>query len=453
MPTGFDADACVIGAGPAGLAVGKALADRGVPFHWYEKGSMVGGLWRIDNDNGAAVAYETLHLNSSRHRTQFPSWPMPDDWPDYPSHRLVATYFQAFAERNGLLSRITFDAEVTAVEPLPGAGRPGAQGWAVIAAGRRRRYRNVIVANGHHAVPSVPDFDGHFTGESFHSSRYREPSVFTGKDVLVIGVGNSGMDISCDAAVLARRVMLATRHGVHVVPKYALGRPFDHWDTRDDAYLPLSVVRAKTELLLRVISGRPQDRGMPTPDHRVLHAHPTASAQLLDRVGHGDIEMKPGIAVLEGDAVRFTDGTVEHVDIVVLATGYRVSLPFLSADVYDPTGNRMPLYQRVVAPERPGLLFVGFVQTVGANVALMEHQAHWVGDLLTGAVVLPSDADMQSWIAKDQQRLATRYVRSERHTMQVDYWPYIRALRLERTRTRRSSSLDALRRRLAGVGA
>jgi len=453
MPTAFDADVCVIGAGPAGLAAGKALADRDVRFDWYEKGSMVGGLWRIDNDNGAAVAYETLHLNSSRHRTQYPSSPMPADWPDYPSHRLVATYFQAFAERHGLMSRITFNAEVSSVEPLLGPGRPGAQGWEVAVDRTRRRYRDIVIANGHHAVPNVPDFDGEFTGESFHSSRYREPSVFAGKDVLVIGVGNSGMDISCDAAVLARRVLLATRHGVHVVPKYALGRPFDHWDTRDDAYLPLPVVRAKTELLLRVVSGRPEARGMPTPDHRVLHAHPTASAQLLDRVGHGDIEMKPGIAAFDGENVRFTDGSVEHVDLVVYATGYQVSLPFLSRDVYDPSGNRMPLYQRVVSPDLTGLYFVGFVQTVGANVALMEYQAQWVGDLLTGAAALPSDDEMRSWISKDQQALARRYVRSERHTMQVDYWPYIRSLRLERTRRGRSSSLRALRRRLAGAGA
>ncbi len=447
----FDADACIVGAGPAGLAAGKALLARGVAVDWFEKGSMVGGLWRIDNDNGAAVAYRTLHLNSSRHRTQYPSYPMPDDWPDYPSHELVAQYFQRFAEDHGLLERITFNAEVTAVEPLPGDGRPGAHGWAVTAQGRTRRYRDVLVANGHHGTPSMPELPGELTGETMHSSQYRDPSVFADRDVLVVGVGNSGMDIACDAANLARSVLLSTRHGVHVIPKYGLGRPIDHWDTRDSAYLPPALVRLKTQALLRLVAGSPESRGLPRPDHRVLEAHPTVSAQLHDRVGHGDVVMKPGIEACEGDKVRFTDGSVEHVDLIVLATGYRVSLPFLDPAVFDPAGNRMPLYRRVLTPDLPGLFFVGFMQTVGANVRLMEEQAQWVADLLAGACVLPDEAAMRTWIVEDQARMAKRYVRSQRHTMQVDYWAYVRAMHEERARRPEETLVDRVRRPLAGL--
>ena len=103
---------------------------------------MVGGLWRIDNDNGGVAAYKTLHLNSSRPLTQYPSYPMPEDWPDYPPHEMIATYFQGFAEDNRLLERITFRTEVTSVEPLAGDGAPGSHGWAVtVAGGQRRTYR------------------------------------------------------------------------------------------------------------------------------------------------------------------------------------------------------------------------------------------------------------------------------------------------------------------------
>ena len=152
----FDAAVCVIGAGPAGLAVGKALTDRAIRFDWFEKGSMVGGLWQIGNDNGQVAAYQTLHLNSSRTQTQFPSYPMPADWPDYPRHTFIARYFEDFARDNGLLERITFRAEVTRVEPLPGDGPPGANGWAVTtSATGTRRYRNLIVANGHHSSPEA----------------------------------------------------------------------------------------------------------------------------------------------------------------------------------------------------------------------------------------------------------------------------------------------------------
>jgi dimethylaniline monooxygenase (N-oxide forming) len=447
-----DIGVCIIGAGPAGLAAGKALADRGIPFDWYEKGSMVGGLWRIDNDNGEVAAYKSLHINSSRVRSQFPSYPMPEAWPDYPSHELVAQYFQRFAEDHGLLDRITFRSEVTAVEPLPGDGEPGAQGWAVTMTRTGiRTYRHVVVANGHHSTPRVPTFPGEFSGESFHARSYVEPSVFTDKDVVVVGVGNSGMDIACDAAKVARTVHLVTRRGVHVLPKYAFGKPIDALGTPLNAYLPFAVERRLYEIVQRLSSGRPEDRGLPRPDHRLLEAHPTVSAELYDRVGHGDIVVKPSIERLDGDKIAFVDGSVEHADLLVYATGYDVSLPFLSPEVYDPAGNAMPLYQRVVAPDRPGLWFVGFIQTVGANIALFEYQGEWVGDLITGAAVLPSDQQMRTWVARDHEAMAKRYVRSERHTMQVDYWRYIRAMKEERARTSNPSLLDRMTAPLAGL--
>jgi dimethylaniline monooxygenase (N-oxide forming) len=431
----FDTQVCVIGAGPAGLAVGKALVDRGIDLRWFEKGSMVGGLWRIDNDNGGSPAYRSLHLNSSRLRTQFTSFPMPDDWPDFPSHELMAGYFQAFAERFGLFDHLTFNTEVTAVEPLPGPGDPGANGWRVRTHdGTEVTCRAVVVANGHHATPRVPTFPGRFDGVSFHAKDYLEPSVFTDRDVLVVGVGNSGMDIACDAATVARRVLLATRHGVHVIPKYAFGRPLDHFATPAAAYLPFPVERALMEATLRLAVGRPEDRGLPKPDHRLLSAHPTVSAELLDRVGHGDVVMKPNVAELEGDKVRFVDSSVEPVDVLVYATGYDVTLPFLAPEVLAAPGNVLDVYLRVVPPRRPGLFLVGFVQTVGANIALMEHQAEWVGDLLTGACELPSVEEMEAWIRDDRRAMAKRYVRSERHTMQVDFWRYIRAVRQARRR-------------------
>ncbi len=432
----FDAQACIIGAGPAGLAAGKALLERGVSVDWFEKGSMVGGLWRIDNDNGSVAAYTTLHLNSSRRTTQYPSHPMPEHWPDYPSHTLMAQYFESFARENDLLRHITFRTEVTSVEPVPGAGTPGEHGW-VVTTNRTgpRTYGSVLVANGHHGTPHLVDFPGNFTGQSFHAHAYRDPTVFIDKDVVVVGVGNSGMDISCDAAKVARSVHLVTRRGVHVLPKYVFGRPIESLASPLNAYLPFPVERGLYEAVLRVTTGRPQDRGLPKPDHRLLHAHPTVSSELYDRVGHGDIVMKPSIESLDGEKVRFVDGTAVHADVLVYATGYDVSLPFLAPQVYDPTGNAMPLYQRVVSPDRHGLYFIGFIQTVGANIALFEHQSQWVGDLVTGACVLPSEQQMRASIQRDQTSMARRYTRSARHTMQVDYWRYIRAMKQERRRT------------------
>lgn len=448
----WDADVCLIGAGASGLAAGKSLAERGIVFDWFEKGSMVGGLWQINNDNGAVAAYKTLHLNSSRKRTEFPSFPMPDQWADYPHHSLIAGYFEDYARHYDLTRRITFNAEVTRVEPLPGDGAPGAHGWAVTtSATGTRHYQNVIVANGHHSRPRVPDFPGVFTGESFHAHDYRDPAVFADKVVVVIGVGNSGMDISCDAAKLAKQVYLVTRRGVHVLPKYAFGRPIDTLGNPLIAYVPLAVERRLYEVIVRASVGRPQDRGLPTPDHRLLGAHPTVSAELYDRVGHGDIVMKPQVASLDGRTITFADGTKVDADVLVYATGYDVALPFFDADVYDPAGNQMPLYQRVLTPQRPGLFFVGFIQTVGANIPLYEYQSEWIGDLLTGEAALPSAKEMSRWIDRDQAEMAKRYTRSERHTMQVDYWRYIRSMKELRARKAQPSLVERVTAPLAGL--
>ncbi len=430
----FDADACVIGAGASGLATAKALVDRGIAFDWFEKGSMVGGLWRIDNDNGGAAAYETLHLNSSRPLTQYPSDPMPEDWPDYPSHEFMARYFQDFADRHRLTGLITFNTPVEGVEPLPGEGRPGEHGWSVTTTNGTKTYEYVFVANGHHSEPRIPDFPGEFTGETFHAHDYLSPEVFEGKDVLVIGVGNSGMDIACDACKLAKGVSVVTRHGVHVLPKYAFGRPIDQFGTPVNAYLPFPVERRIYEVIQRFSNGSPESRGLPKPDHRLLSAHPTVSSEFCDRVGHGDVEMKPGIDRFDGKRVWFEDASSIEVDLLVYATGYGVSLPFFDPDLYDPAGNRMPLYERVLTPELPGLFFIGFVQTVGSNIPLMELQAEWTADLITGDSVLPPEEEMREWIAADQAAMKRRYVRSDRHTMQVDFWRYSQALKRCRQR-------------------
>jgi dimethylaniline monooxygenase (N-oxide forming) len=420
-------DAVIIGAGAAGLAAGKAMIDRGFDIAWFERNEHVGGLWQIANPD--AAAYESLHTNSSKELTQYPSFPMPADWPDYPSHRLMAEYFTDFAEHFGLTERITFGTGVARVDPIADGG------WRVTTdAGDHVDTGNVLIANGHHGVPRIPDFPGTFGGETMHSHDYMSAEVFRGKRVLVIGVGNSGMDIACDASRVAASVDLVTRHGVYVIPKYVLGRPTDHWQWSVTARLPHELERTILAGINRVVVGSPQRRGLPKPDHGFLQAHPTISAELLDRIGHGELVMRPDVDRFDGETVRFVDGARTDIDLVVFATGYQITLPFLDPQLLDPRDNDLRLYQRVVEPDLPGLWFLGFIQTVGAGIALFEHQAEWVGDLLTGACALPSDAAMRDWIERDQQALAKHYVRSKRHTIQVEYWRYVHALQAERRR-------------------
>jgi hypothetical protein len=174
------------------------------------------------------------------------------------------------------------------------------------------------------------------------------------------------------------------------------------------------------------------DYGLPEPDHKLLEAHPTISSDLLLRIGHGDIAVRPNIDSFNGDRVRFTDGTEEQIDVVVYCTGYKVTFPFFDEGFVAAPDNQIPLYRRVVDAEHPGLYFLGLLQPLGAIMPLAEAQSEWVADLLEGNAALPPRAVMSEVIAREDARMAKRYVASKRHTIQVDFHPYLRTIARER---------------------
>ncbi len=433
------APVCVIGAGSSGIAALQVLTARGLEADCFEVGSQVGGNWRYLNDNGMSSAYRSLHINTSRDRMSYAAFPMAADLPTYPSHWQVAAYFDAYVDHFGLRPRIAFRTEVVKVEPAPG-------GWAVTLRARdehgdaqepeTRRYPHVVVANGHHWDPRWPEpsYPGAetFPGQQLHAHYYRTPDVLAGRRVLVLGIGNSASDIAVESSRVAARTHLAMRRGAHVVPKYLFGMPTDHLTSSPLARGPLRLQQAALSLLLRLAQGRMTDYGLPEPDHAVLHAHPTVSAELLSRLGHGAIDVRPNIDRFEGSTVRFVDGTTAEVDVVVYATGYKVTFPFLDEAVLAPHDNRVPLYRRVVHPDRPGLYFVGLIQPLGAVMPLAEAQSAWVADLVEGTAALPSAREMRRQVQTDQQRQRGRYVPSKRHTIQVDVHAYRVVLERER---------------------
>ncbi len=423
---------CVIGAGCAGLTSVKALADEGLPFDCFEMGSSFGGNWRHGNDNGRSAAYDSLHIDTSKDRMAFSDLPMPAEYPDYLHHTQVLEYFEGYAERFGLASRITFQTRVEAVEPEDGGyrvrvRRRGRDGWDG-GAERSERYRAVLVCNGHHWHPNLPRFPGSFDGESLHSHGYRSPEQLRGKRVLVVGIGNSGADIACDAAPVARRTILASRRGAHVIPRHLFGRPTDTWVTPLGSRLPLALQRGLYGLLLRLGRGPQARYGLPPPPTRLLSEHPTLSSNLLPLVAEGRVVPKPNVAELRGDRVAFVDGTEEPVDVVIYATGYRIRFPFFAEGMLPVEDNRVRLYGRVIDPERAGLFFIGLIQPLGAIMPLAELQARWVAGLLSGRLRPPSSREMLDWIERDRRALERRYVSSPRHTIQVDFFPYRRFL-------------------------
>ena len=432
---------CVIGAGSSGLTACQVLSARGIPFDCFEKGSMIGGNWRFENDNGTSSAYRSLHINSARKLMSYKAFPMPADYPDYPSHYQVAKYFDDYAERFGLAEKITFRTEVVSAEPT-------GDGWEVTvedAHGARRaeRYRAVLVANGHHWKPRWPEpaFEGadEYEGEQMHVHHYREPDVLEGKRVLVLGIGNSAVDVAVESSRIAEATFLAMRRGAYVLPKFLGGTPIDESAPPFMSRLPLPVQRFFFSTLLKLSIGDMTDYGLPKPDHKLLEAHPTVSSELLPRLGHGDISAKPNIdRFLGGRAVRFADGSKEEIDLVVYCTGYQISFPFLDEKVFAARDNRMSLYRRLVSPENPGLYFIGFIQPLGPIMPIAEAQSEWVADLLTGRSALPTAAEMRKEIADYERWLGKRFVASKRHTIEVDFHPYLRQIRHERKRPARA---------------
>lgn len=430
--TASEKPVAIVGAGSSGLAALKTLREAGLDAVAFEAGSGIGGNWRFRNDNGRSAAYASLHINTSKEKMAYSDFPMPEEWPDYPHHSQVLEYFEAYSDRFGLREHVRFRTEVERVEPVDDR-------WRVESTTReggttREEFRAVLVANGHHWCPRVPSFEGVFDGETLHSHAYETPGPFAGKRVLVVGIGNSAVDIACEVCRVAESTVLSTRHSAHILPKYAFGRPIDHFTNPAISRLPLWMQRLGFETILRFARG-PQERlGVPKPDHDLLEAHPTVSSELLHLVGHGRLRIRADVDRLDGDGVRFVDGEREVFDTIVLATGYRIRFPFLSEEIVAPEKNEVRLYRNVVDPDRPGLFFVGLVQPLGATMPIAEAQSRWIARLLTHRSALPDRDTMHREIDRDRARVRSRYVKSDRHTIQVDFYPYLRQLEREMRR-------------------
>ncbi|NES27713.1 SidA/IucD/PvdA family monooxygenase [Micromonospora terminaliae] len=426
----------VIGAGAAGLATLKALADAGVPAVAFETADTVGGLWVYGSPG--SPAYRTLHLNTSKGRTQFADHPMPADWPDYPDHTRIAGYLADYADRFGLRDAVRLRHTVERVSAADG-------GWTVHATGPdgpvRLDVEAVVVANGHNRVPKRPDpYPGECTAEQLHSHDYRGPEQLAGRRVLVVGGGNSAMDIAVDASYAAMRTLLSLRRGVWVVPKYLLGRPSDTLNGALARRLPWRLRQRISQTMLTATVGPPDRYGLPAPAHGFLQDHPTLSDGLLSRLTHGDIQARPGIARFAGDRVEFTDGRADEVDLVVWCTGYRVEVPFLDPGLLGDGADRLPLYRHVFHLDAPGLAFVGLMQSTGAAFPLVEAQARLVAGALAGTWV-PPDRDRQAAASRAELRVATARWGQRRPHMRVDFDAYLAELERELAAGRRRAEV------------
>jgi hypothetical protein len=428
---------CVIGAGISGIAAGRALNEVGLPYVCFEAGSKPGGLWWLENDNGMSNIYESLRTNTSSPRTGFSDLPMPESYPDFPHHSQVQQYLEQYVRHFGLGEAIQTRHRVEHVE----AAEDG--GYNVTVCGpdgesRTDRFRSVLVCNGHHWDPHVPDLPGEFDGSVIHSSQYKSARPFAGKRVLIVGAGNSACDMAVDLCENAI-VTMSTRSGAHIVPRHLLGQPIDSWTSDAASRLPITVQRTLFSLLVWIARGRQSRYGFPEPSAPFLSAHPTISDYLLDRVKEGAVTVERGISSVDGNRVNFEDGQSGSFDTIILATGYSVTFPFFDPDFIAAPGNEIALYNHVVDPDHEDLYFIGLIQPLGALAPLAEAQARWVAALLAGTASLPGRDDMRRTISRDNAVRDKLFVKTRRHTLEVEFFGYLR--RLKRARGSRSKAL------------
>jgi hypothetical protein len=377
----------LIGAGPAGLAAARNLARRGISFVGFEIHSGVGGLWDIESPK--STMYESAHLISSKTTTAYDEFPMRDEVADFPSHRDINTYFNEYADNFDLRRHFRFETEVVAAEP-------DGKNWLVTSRDRdgsevAETFAGLIIANGILSEPSIPEFEGEFTGELMHTSAYRNPEIFKGKRILIIGAGNSGCDIAVDAVHYADSVDMSLRSGYWFFPKYILGRPSD--TLNEGPTLPAWIKTRVDGRVIRLITGNPARLGFPEPNGRIYETHPVMNTLVLYHAGHGDIKVQKDIERFDGNEVKFKDGTSKEYDMVMLATGYRLNYPFIDPQHLNWKKNHPDLYLNIFTPKHRNVFVLGMVEATGLGWQGRYIQADLVAEFIQASQRDPAKAD------------------------------------------------------------
>lgn len=337
----------VIGAGPIGLAMAAALKAHGIAYDQVDASTGVGGNWRHG-------VYRTAHIVSSKKATEYADYPMPEDYPDFPGADRMLAYLESFARDRKLLGACTFGKSVEHAEPRDD------ETWRVrFADGETRTYKGVLVCNGHHWDKRFPDLPGDFSGDILHSKDYREPSQFEGRRVLVIGGGNSGVDMACDAGRFAHSCDISLKSGYWYLPKMVFGRPLTDlpiWG------LPIFLQRAILKAIVRMSIGDYRRYGLQHPDHKLFERHPAFGTDLLNAIRLGRVTPRPAIARVDGDTVEFTDGTSGTYDLIVAATGFHTSFPFLPEGLVKVENGVVQAYGGAFIDGVRGLYLIGWAQ-------------------------------------------------------------------------------------------
>ncbi len=410
---------CVIGAGACGITVGKNLLQAGIKnFVIFDKGTKVGGNWVYSPTSGHSSVYEFAHTISSKSLSQYSDYAYPKDTPAYPSHDQIASYLQGYAQHFGVSDHIRFGTEVVALNKLAESS------WrATLAGGSTESFEAVIVCNGHHWSPRLPNYPGSFSGRTLHSHDFKQAGLFRDDRVLVVGAGNSGCDIAVKLADTARSTALSLRRGYHIIPKRLFGIPSDvllAWCR----WIPRPVLQRLANRLIWLSDGGSSRNALPKPDHRVLESHPVINSHLTRYAQEQRIAILPDIAQFDGNQVHFVDGSVKIFDTIIFCTGYDIRFPFLDSKIAALA--KKQLYLRMIVPGHSDLFFVGLFQPVGCIWPLAELQAKIAAQALLGNYHPP--ADWETRMQAQSLENSSLFISSARHAIEVDFYKFRRDL-------------------------
>jgi thioredoxin reductase len=407
---------CVIGAGPSGIAAAKNLLDEGLHVTVYDYGKEVGGNWVFTEDESHSSVFETTHIISSKTLSQYDDFPMPADYPDYPSHRHLAAYFQGYARHFGLYPLIQFQTLVKNCQLTEGGL------WAVTTVKNGNENTEIfdalVVCNGHHWQPRMPEYAGQFTGEFIHSHVVKRFARFKDQRVLVIGGGNSAADVGVEASRVAASVDMSWRRGYWIAPKFIMGKPVDTIGGSMDA-MPRWLWAKSIEWMLKLRNGTNSQHGFPNPKMPFGAHHPTINEDLFYTVRHGKIKPRPDIARLEGKTVQFKDGSSGEYDVIVACTGYQIVHPFFDKNLIDYSEGDVPLWLRMLHPTLKNLYFIGLFQPLGCIWPGSELQSKIMARELAGKWQRPSN--ITQLIENELKNPDFDQIKTPRHTITVHY--------------------------------
>ncbi|XP_031451536.1 dimethylaniline monooxygenase [N-oxide-forming] 3-like isoform X1 [Phasianus colchicus] len=432
----------VVGAGISGLAATKCCLEEGLEPTCFEQSEDIGGLWRYTEkpEEGRASIYRTVFTNSCKEMMCYPDFPFPDDYPNYIHNTRLQKYIRDYAQHFDLLRHIRFKTTVTKIRKRPDFSATGQ--WEVVTRkdGKEEAavFDAVMVCTGHHVYPNLPlaHFPGieKFKGCYLHSREYKEPEKFRGKKVLVVGLGNSGCDIAVELSTVASQVYLSSRRGSWVMSRvWNFGYPWDmllitrFWTWLDN-FLPKSV---SDWLYVRGMNQqyKHEDFGL-MPVDGASRREPVLNDDILSRITCGVVLIKPGVKEFRETSVLFQDGTVQDdLDVVIFATGYSHSFPFMEDEsIIESRNNEVNLYKCIVPPqlEKPTMAVIGLVQSFGSAIPTADVQCRWAVKVFQGLCTLPSVSEMLEDI-EEKKRNKIRWFRTS-DTLQTDYITYMNEL-------------------------